>query len=182
MSNALIISAKHDLLEKVRKNPKKWNSRSLKFKIESGDDLSAPSVAVQLLRVFYEITLPGPWTPNASLGLTIQRIRCHENFELSFEFMMVGHNEGQILLTIGNWFGLNLKYPGENTIYTLQLKQANGLYDDYTDIIDCAIRAGMWQKELSIILSSHLTLNLVSLIILILSWRNSKGAHQNCNC
>ena len=151
-----IRDAELDLIDKIKKDPIKWNSSNLKFKITESESASNLSVGVQLLNTADEIKHAGPINPNMNSWNIIQRINCYGNFELNFEFKIDRQANQNSLLIIGNWFGLQFNRKIESSKYVLFMKQANGLHEYYQDTLDMPVRFGVWEKELSTNFIGHI--------------------------
>ena len=157
-SRKRITDEANDLLAKIRLNPKTWNHKSLQFKIKSSQ--ISPSVGVEVSKTFFEFKCDNivlNWNHDWNI---IGKLRCFENFKLSFEFKMKNHNGG-VFLKIGDWFGItkNRRDMGSED-YVFGLQQANGLtkYNEYIDtniypFIICLESGTQWYKEFSKLLN-----------------------------
>ena len=165
-----------DLLAKIKQNPHKWSSNSLKFKMTTETSLT-PSVGVEILKNSQISEISGEPTmrnfSNQNLqnektsdhkftgpfhsdryGLyrkTLGKIRIYKNFKLSLEWKMKSNHDGFTFLWIGNWFDLSLRKADNGTGYIFLLKQKNGLYNNYnrndTNQKPFQIQMGQWLKE-----------------------------------
>jgi len=160
-----------DLLEKIKQNPHKWSSNSLKFKMTTETSLT-PSVGVEILKnsQISEISgesvmrnssnqnlqnektsdhkFTGPFHSDGLSLETLGKIRIYKNFKLSLEWKMKSHEEVGFLL-IGDWFGFSLRKADNGTGYIFRLYQKNGLYNFYNDTNKepFQIEMGQWHKE-----------------------------------
>ena len=137
------------LLEKVRQNPSKWNSKYLSFKVNFSEALFAPFVFVENLKSG-SLMVKGPICPQ-HFWETVGEVNCYEKFELKFEFKMNKCVDHQLCVEIGKWFGLEL-HKKENQRADVLLKQSNGLYNDrnpHHTKREISLPLGQWVKELS---------------------------------
>ena len=175
-----IRNTEKDLLEKIKQNPHKWSSNSLKFKIKTETSL-APSVGIEILKnsQISEISgesamrnlsnqnlqnektsdhkFTGPFHSDGCGRKTLGKIRIYKNFKLSLEWKMKSNHDiwimtfGFTFLWIGNWFDLSLRKADNGTGYIFELKQKNGLYNNYnrndTNQKPFQIQMGQWLKE-----------------------------------
>ena len=157
-SKTRIRNAEKDLLSKIKQNPHKWSSNSLKFKMTS-ETSSTPSVGVDILKnsQYSEISgttvmrnlsnqnlqngkssdhkFTGPfYSDGNSIWKTLGKIMIYKNFKLSLEWKMKSYPGGYAFLVIGDWFCLSLKLStkkaDDGTGYILCLCQNNGLYNN----------------------------------------------------
>ena len=174
-SKTRIRNAEKDLLAKIKQNPHKWSSHSLKFKMTT-ETSSTPSVGVEILKnsQYSEISgesvmrnlsnqklqngkssdhkFTGPFHSDGDDWKTLGKIMIYKNFKLSLERKMKSHPGGNwAFVDIGNWFGLSTRKADNGTGYILRLKQNNGLYnDDYnhdTNQEPFQIHMEQWLKE-----------------------------------
>ena len=149
-SKMRIRNAERDLLSKIKQNPHKWRSHSMKFKVTT-ETSSTPSVGVQNLPngKWSDHNFTGPFDSDRNVWKTVGRILMYENFELSLELKMKSFDWGYFL-RIGNWFGLSLEKADNGTGYFLRLLQKNGLHSDGwldTNQEPFQIHMRQWLKE-----------------------------------
>ena len=157
-SKTRIRNAEKDLLSKIKQNPHKWSSNSMKFKMAT-ETSSTPSVGVEILKnsQYSEISgesvmanlsnhnlqnekssdhkFTGPFHSDngnmLSYWKTLGKIMIYKNFKLSLERKMESHPRSDwAFLWIEDWFGLSTRKADNGTGYILRLYQNNGLYND----------------------------------------------------
>ena len=168
-----IRNTEKDLLAKIKQNPHKWSSNSLKFKMTTETSLT-PSVGVEILKnsQISEISgesvmrnlsnqnlqnektsdhkFTGPFHSD-KYGLywkTLGKIRIYKNFKLSLEWKMKSYPVVSLkFLLIGDWFGLSTRKADNGTGYIFRLNQKNDLYFYDTNQKPFQIKKGQWHKE-----------------------------------
>ena len=132
-SKTRIRNAEKDLLAKIKQNPHKWSSNSVKFKMTT-ETSSTPSVGVEILNnsqsseisgesVMRNLSnqnpqngkssdhkFTGPFHSDGFGRKTLGKIMIYKNFKLSLEWKMKsypGNNYYYPFLRIGGWFGLS---------------------------------------------------------------------------
>ena len=175
-SKTRIRNAEKDLLSKIKQNPHKWSSNSLKFKMTS-ETSSTPSVGVEIQKNSQSSEISGESVianlsnhnlqnekssdhkftgPFHSDGegkrwKTLGKIMIYKNFKLSLEWKMKSYPGNASFLWIGDWFGLSTRKAGNGTGYILCLCQNNGLYNNNLSYNanqgPFQIHLGQWLKE-----------------------------------
>jgi len=174
-SKTRIRNAEKDLLSKIKQNPHKWSSNSLKFKMTS-ETSSTPSVGVEIQKnsqsseisgesVIANLSnhnlqnekssdhkFTGPFHSDETGLKTLGKIMIYKNFKLSLEWKMKSYpGNDYVFLGIGDWFYLSTRKANNGTGYILCLIQRNGLYNDNlwydTNQEPFQIHMGQWLKE-----------------------------------
>ena len=176
-SKTRIRNAEKDLLAKIKQNPHKWSSISLKLKMTTGTS-STPSVGVEIIKNSqysensgesvmrnlsnqnlqnekssdHKFTGPFHSDGEGTRWKTLGKIMIYKNFKLSLEWKMKSYpGDNYAFLRIGGWFGLSTRKADNGTGYILRLKQTNGLYNDNdrhdTNQEPFQIHMRQWLKE-----------------------------------
>ena len=175
-SKTRIRNAEKDLLAKIKQNPHKWSSNSLKFKMTT-ETSSTPSIGVEILEnsQYSEISgesvmtnlsnqnlqnekssdhkFTGPfYSDGTGSWKTHGKIMIYKNFKLSLEWKMKSYpGDNWTFLCIGDWFRLSTRKADNGTGYILRLCQNNGLYNNNfsynTNQEPFQIHMEQWLKE-----------------------------------
>ena len=172
-SKTRIRNAEKDLLAKIKQNPHKWSSNSMKFKMTT-ETSSTPSISVEILNnsQYSEISgesvmrnlsnqnlqnekssdhkFTGPFHSDGYGSKTLGKIMIYKNFKLSLEWKMKSYpGDDWAFLRIRDWFGSSTRKADNGTGYILCLWQKNGLSNGWHDTNQepFQIHMGQWLKE-----------------------------------
>lgn len=155
-SKNYIRNSEKDLVAKIKQNPHKWSSKSMKFEMTT-ETSSTPSVGVKLVKNYdaadHKFILNGPFHSDGNewQWKNLGKIRMYKNFKLSLEWKMNSYPGNYEFFKIGNWFILSTRQATNGTGYILGLQQRNGLFNDGylhdTNQEPFSIQMGQWNKE-----------------------------------
>ena len=147
---AKIKNEENVLMEKIKQNPEKWSSKSLKVKINSSESTALANVGVEFLKFFSEVHAVGPF--NRSGYQIFGELSCFQSIELSYEFKLDAKDGTFLSILIGSWFGLVINVINPPLRYKLRLKLENGLFNDksYQDTtnIEYPYTLEQWKQEI----------------------------------